>query len=189
MTCAMLSSWRRLHPHMQRPWAGPIGLVNNHGVLTPEQVQTLMQRVFVFPGFAAVMMGPAAIEAISNGLLFLNYAFVPARNLNVLQQKPTTQLWTSQFPFLEDQQPHALTINTNDPADVATKLGQVQELYNRWWVKGEYARVQLDAMLRGHVFLGKTRGHRSGHVPYEYTTVAVLLRVQGLMHNLAQMHS
>lgn len=155
--------------------------VQNHGVLSPEDLHNLMRWTFAYAGFAAVMMGPASIEAISQGMVFLNYAFVPPRNLNVMQDKPTTQLWTSQFPFLETQQPHVVTINTNDPADVKVKLATVRETYQQWWVKGNYSKVQPDAVLGSYVFLGKTRGHRSGYVPYAYTTVATLVRVKELM--------
>lgn len=155
--------------------------VQNHGVLSPEDLHKLMQQVFAYAGFAAVMMGPASIEAMSQGMVFLNYAFMPPRNLSIMQGKPTTQLWTSQFPFLETQQPHVLTIDAANSDDVRAKLTQVRETYEAWWSQGNYERVHSSAILGQHVFLGQTRGHRSGYVPFEYTTVGMLVRVNDLM--------
>jgi hypothetical protein len=164
---------------------GQLQEVHNHGVLSPTALHELMQKTFAYAGFAAVMMGPAAIEALSQGMVFLNYAFVPPANFSITQGKPTTQLWTSQFPFLESQQPHALTVNPRDPADVTAKLHMVKQLYNKWWVMDDYVKVPTKAKFGPYVFLGMTKGHRSGFVPYEYTTVAMLLRVSSLMQQNA----
>lgn len=155
--------------------------VMNHGVLAPNGLHKLMQETFAYAGFGAVMMGPAAIEALSNGMIFLNYAFCPPRNLSVTQGKPTTQLWTSQFPFLEHEGPHAITINTHNASDVKGKLQQLRQTYQEWWVQGQYRPLRTEAIMGEYVFLGLTHGHRSGYVPYEYTTVAMLLRVNNLV--------
>lgn len=161
--------------------AGTLTTVKNHGVLDHTDLHALMRELFVYAGFAAIMLGPAALEAMSQGMVFLNYAFVPPRNLSITQGKPTIQLWTSQFPFLEQQAPHAFTINVNDPSDVLDKLQLVKSTYTNWWVLKQFAQLQPDAVMGDFVFLGKTRGHRSGYVPYEYTSVAFLLRVDKLI--------
>lgn len=162
---------------------GVLPTVHNHGVLAPEDLHVLMQQTFVYAGFAAVMMGPASIEAMSQGMVFLNYEFSPPRNLSVLQGKPTTQLWTSQFPFLESQHPHVITINPKDAADVIGKLSEAKRIYEAWWLRGEYSKLEASALLGKYVFLGKTKGHRSGFVPVEYTSVGMLLRVHDLMQS------
>ena len=179
-----LSGFAPTHATAKDVPVGALPGVHNHGVLAPNSLHTLMQSTFAYAGFAAVMMGPAAIEALSNGMIFLNYAFVPPRNLSVTLGKPTTQLWTSQFPFLEHMAPHAITINTQDARDVQAKLGQLRQTYEQWWVQKQYSQLQPDAVMGDYVFLGNTRGHRSGYVPYEYTTVAMLLRVNKLIRGI-----
>lgn len=176
-----LSNFAKTHATAMGWPPGVLADVNNHGVLGPGSLHELMQQTFAYAGFPAVMMGPAAIEALSQGMIFLNYAFVPPVNLSVTQGKPTTQLWTSQFPFLETQQPHAVTINARDPLDVAAKLQMVRDVYDRWWVRGEYEQLKADAIIGPYVFLAKTKGHRMGYVPYEYTSVAMLQRVRTLV--------
>jgi hypothetical protein len=176
-----LSQFAPTHATAMGVPSGALTGVQNHGVLSPNDLKALMHETFAYAGFAAVMMGPAAIEALSNGMIFLNYAFVPPRNLSITQGKPTTQLWTSQFPFLEHEAPHAITINTLDASDVTSKLDTMRQTYDEWWVQGRYNRLRPDAVMGDYVFLGKTHGHRSGFVPYEYTTVAMLLRVDKLL--------
>jgi hypothetical protein len=165
--------------------SGGLSGVKNHGVQAPNDLHKLMQGMFAYAGFAAVMMGPAAIEALSNRMIFLNYAFVPPRDLSITQGKPTTQLWTSQFPFLEHEAPHAITIDTKNASDVKAKLAQLRHTYQEWWVNAKYRHLSSDAIMGDVVFLGNTRGHRSGYVPYEYTTVAMLLRVDKLVRGSA----
>lgn len=162
----------------------PVGIlteVHNHAVLSPPDLHRLMQESFVYAGFAEPLIGPAAIEAMSQGMIFLNYAFVPVRNLSKEMDKPTTQLWTSQFPFLETQTPHVITVNANDADNISAALNAVNQTYTKWWVQGRFEDLQDDAVLGDYVFLAKTRGHRGGYVPFEYTTVAMLQRVAALI--------
>jgi hypothetical protein len=148
-----LSDFAPTHATAKDVPVGALPGVHNHGVLAPN---TLMQSTFAYAGFAAVMMGPAAVEALSNGMIFLNYAFVPHRNMSVTLGKPTTQLWTRQFPFLEHEAPHAITINTQDARDVQAKLGQLRQTYEQWWVQKQYSQLQPDAVMGDLCFFWAT---------------------------------
>lgn len=77
---------------------GVLSNVQNHGVMSPEDLHKLMQQVFAYAGFAAVMMGPASIEATSQGMVFLNYAFVPPRNQHPARKAHHTAVHQS-IPF------------------------------------------------------------------------------------------
>jgi hypothetical protein len=67
------------------PKAGsPLSGVQNRGVLADADLHRLMSNTFAYAGFPAVQMGSAAIEAISQGMVFLNFGLKPAWNLSVL---------------------------------------------------------------------------------------------------------
>jgi hypothetical protein len=165
-----------------RGWPGSAALgVHNHGVLSASKLHDLMAESFVYAGFGEPMTGPAPLEAMANGMIYLNYAFNPPRNLSKTMDKPTTQLWTSQFPFLERYQPHAVTVDPGSVHNLTAGFAVVRATYNKWWVQGDYVHVAPEALLGDYVFLGKTRGHRSGYLPLEYTTVETLKRVSRLL--------
>jgi hypothetical protein len=173
------------------PTDSPLKGVNNHGVLSHQALHKLMSRTFAYAGFPSVLMGPAAIEAISQGMIFLNYGLSPPWNLSARQDKPTTQLWNSQFPFLEPFEPHVLTVDPTNTTSLQMQLAKLHDTYDRFWGTGSRGSTnqqqhhqQLppdDAQVEGHVLLAKTRGHRIGFVPREYTPVGMLLRVEALL--------
>jgi hypothetical protein len=108
-------------------------------------------------------------------------ALDPPWNLSSMLDKPTTQLWTSQFPFLEQFHPHVVTVAPNNIADTIAKLQLLHDTYQAWWTRADAKPVPNDMQILGHVFLAATRGMRGGFVPFEYTRPGMLLRVGHLM--------
>jgi hypothetical protein len=187
------------------PADSPLKGVHNYGVLSNQAMHKLMSRTFAYAGFPSPLLGPAAIEAISQGMVFLNYGLSPPWNLSARHDKPSTQLWHSQFPFLELFEPHVLTVDPTNTTSLQTQLEKLRATYDLFWVIGSRCGMNQqqqhkarnakcavhvqhqqwitpkDAQVEGHVFLAKTRGHRMGFVPREYTPVGMLLRVEALL--------
>jgi hypothetical protein len=117
------------------PSNSPLQGVHNWGVLPHQQLHSLMARTFAYAGLPAIMVGPAAIEAMSQGVVFLNYG-LPPWNMSEMMGKPTTQLWTSQFPYLEPYEPHVLTLDPKNATDLKLQLSTLRATCERWWGRG-----------------------------------------------------
>uniref|UniRef100_H2LSD8 alpha-1,6-mannosyl-glycoprotein 6-beta-N-acetylglucosaminyltransferase n=2 Tax=Oryzias latipes TaxID=8090 RepID=H2LSD8_ORYLA len=96
--------------------------VKNHGLLTQEQFLKLLHRAKVFIGLGFPYEGPAPIEAIALGCIFLQPRFDPPHtsdNNNFYKGKPTTRKISSQHPYAEQfiGKPYVLTVDmTNTTA-------------------------------------------------------------------------
>ncbi|CAD6186460.1 unnamed protein product [Caenorhabditis auriculariae] len=92
--------------------------VVNHGFLHADQISALLKSVKIFFGMGFPLEGPAPLEAIANGAVFINAAFrepKTRRNNKFLSEKPTLREWTSQCPYMEEfGPPHVYTIDINN---------------------------------------------------------------------------
>lgn len=104
--------------------------VRNHGVLPGMELHRLLRRTKVFVGLGFPYEGPAPLEAIANGAVFLNPVFdVPKDSLNTpfFKGKPTLRKLTSQHPYAEMYigHPHVRSIHMNDLESVQTIIREV----------------------------------------------------------------
>ena len=104
--------------------------VVNHGLLNGEQFQRLLRRTKVFVGLGFPYEGPAALEAIANGAIFLNPKFTPPLgrgNTDFFHGKPTSRNLTSQHPYAEEFIHHSavVTVDIDDLDAVKTALQAV----------------------------------------------------------------
>ncbi|PVD38108.1 hypothetical protein C0Q70_00719 [Pomacea canaliculata] len=133
--------------------------VVNHGILAGSDLHTLLRKVKVFVGLGFPYEGPAPLEAIANGAVFLNPRFNPphsSRNTKFFKGKPTQREVTSQHPYAEVfiGKPHIYTIDINN-------LTEVHEA--------------VQAILRQNKF--------SAYTPYEYTEEGMLQRMSAYIQH------
>uniref|UniRef100_UPI00398E5687 alpha-1,6-mannosylglycoprotein 6-beta-N-acetylglucosaminyltransferase A-like isoform X3 n=1 Tax=Pristiophorus japonicus TaxID=55135 RepID=UPI00398E5687 len=106
--------------------------INNHGILSGHDLHLLLRGTKVFVGLGFPYEGPAPLEAIANGCIFLNVNFNPPKsrkNTNFFQGKPTFRELSSQHPYAEVYigKPHVWTVNIDNPSDVEEALRQIME--------------------------------------------------------------
>uniref|UniRef100_A0A6Q2Y248 alpha-1,6-mannosyl-glycoprotein 6-beta-N-acetylglucosaminyltransferase n=1 Tax=Esox lucius TaxID=8010 RepID=A0A6Q2Y248_ESOLU len=99
------------------------GEVINHGLLTQDQFLQLLRRAKVFVGLGFPFEGPAPLEAIASGCVFLQPRFQPplsSENSPFYKGKPTTRLVSSQHPYAEEfiGKPFVWTVNMTNATDV-----------------------------------------------------------------------
>ncbi|CAH1789934.1 unnamed protein product [Owenia fusiformis] len=133
--------------------------VINHGVLGGDELYKLLSQSKVFIGLGFPYEGPAPLEAIANGCVFINPRFVPAhssRNNKFFQGKPTSREVTSQHPYAEEfiKEPHTYTINIGDPEEVERTIKKIND------------QPQVDAFL-----------------PFEFTEAGMLQRMNAYIKN------
>ncbi|XP_077583132.1 alpha-1,6-mannosylglycoprotein 6-beta-N-acetylglucosaminyltransferase A isoform X2 [Stigmatopora nigra] len=104
--------------------------VRNHGILSGRDLQFLLRETKLFVGLSFPYEGPAPLEAIANGCVFLNPKFNPpksSKNTDFFKGKPTLRELTSQHPYAEVYigQPHVWTVDINNPADVERAIHSI----------------------------------------------------------------
>ncbi|KAM3720366.1 Alpha-1,6-mannosylglycoprotein 6-beta-N-acetylglucosaminyltransferase [Dirofilaria immitis] len=98
-------------------------LIINHGVLTGPELHALLRRVKIFLGLGFPFEGPAPLEAIANGVVFINPSFNPPKSRkksDFFKDKPTLRKLTSQNPYAEIfiGRPHVLTADIENSSQV-----------------------------------------------------------------------
>ncbi|KAG7227783.1 hypothetical protein INR49_013577, partial [Caranx melampygus] len=97
--------------------------IRNHGLLTQEHFLRLLRRAKVFVGLGFPYEGPAPIEAIALGCVFLQPQFDPPHssdNNDFYKGKPTTRQISSQHPYAEEfiGKPHVWTVDVTNRTNV-----------------------------------------------------------------------
>ncbi|KAM9837962.1 alpha-1,6-mannosylglycoprotein 6-beta-N-acetylglucosaminyltransferase B-like [Aulostomus maculatus] len=97
--------------------------IRNHGLLTQERFLQLLRRAKVFVGLGFPYEGPAPIEAIALGCVFLQPRLDPPHssdNNDFYKGKPTTRQISSQHPYAEEfiGKPHVWTVDMTNRTDV-----------------------------------------------------------------------
>ncbi|KAF0025335.1 hypothetical protein F2P81_022216 [Scophthalmus maximus] len=101
--------------------------ITNHGLLTQEHFLRLLGRAKVFVGLGFPYEGPAPIEAIALGCVFLQPRFDPPHssvNNDFYKGKPTSRQISSQHPYAEEfiGRPHVWTVDMANRTDVREAL-------------------------------------------------------------------
>lgn len=104
--------------------------VINHGILSGLELHKLLRQAKVFVGLGFPYEGPAPLEAIANGAVFLNPRFTPphsSKNTKFFKGKPTQREVTSQHPYAEVfiGKPSVYTINMNNLTEVRQALDEI----------------------------------------------------------------
>ncbi|XP_072298625.1 alpha-1,6-mannosylglycoprotein 6-beta-N-acetylglucosaminyltransferase B-like [Eucyclogobius newberryi] len=141
-----------LHHHMeihgtvyydsQRPPQVP-AFVKNHGLLPQHELQQLLRKAKLFIGFGFPYEGPAPLEAIANGCIFLQPMFNPPHssfNHDFFKGKPTSRKVSSQHPYAEQYigRPHVITIDFGNWTNINETIREIMELNVEPFVPHEY---------------------------------------------------
>uniref|UniRef100_A0A3Q3ID74 alpha-1,6-mannosyl-glycoprotein 6-beta-N-acetylglucosaminyltransferase n=1 Tax=Monopterus albus TaxID=43700 RepID=A0A3Q3ID74_MONAL len=97
--------------------------IRNHGLLTQKHFLQLLRRAKVFVGLGFPYEGPAPIEAVALGCVFLQPRFEPPHssdNTDFYKGKPTTRQITSQHPYAKEVigKPYVWTVDITNKTDV-----------------------------------------------------------------------
>ncbi|XP_064178353.1 alpha-1,6-mannosylglycoprotein 6-beta-N-acetylglucosaminyltransferase B-like [Anguilla rostrata] len=115
-----------LHATVFQPPGRPSALpdfISNHGLLPQDRLQRLLLRAKLFVGLGFPYEGPAPLEAVALGCVFLQPRFQPphsAENSNFYQGKPTSRQVHSQHPYAEDfiGKPYVWTVDMDNSTEV-----------------------------------------------------------------------
>ncbi|XP_010781558.1 alpha-1,6-mannosylglycoprotein 6-beta-N-acetylglucosaminyltransferase B [Notothenia coriiceps] len=141
----------------QRPPEVP-AFVKNHGLLPQQELQQLLRKAKLFIGLGFPYEGPAPLEAIANGCIFLQPKFNPPHsslNHDFFRGKPTSRKVSSQHPYAEQYigRPHVITIDFNNSEEFEATIREIM-------------RINVEPLL-----------------PYEYTCEGMLERVHAYIQN------
>uniref|UniRef100_A0A8B9W2X1 alpha-1,6-mannosyl-glycoprotein 6-beta-N-acetylglucosaminyltransferase n=1 Tax=Anas zonorhyncha TaxID=75864 RepID=A0A8B9W2X1_9AVES len=158
---AILNKYMEIHGTVyyetQRPPEVP-AFVKNHGLLPQHEFQQLLRKAKLFIGFGFPYEGPAPLEAIANGCVFLQARFNPPHsslNHEFFRGKPTSREVSSQHPYAEDfiGKPHVWTVDYNN---------------------SEEFEAAIKAIMRTQV---------EPYLPYEYTCEGMLERIHAYIQH------
>ncbi|XP_053309926.1 alpha-1,6-mannosylglycoprotein 6-beta-N-acetylglucosaminyltransferase B [Spea bombifrons] len=156
-----------LHKHMeihgtvyfetQRPPEVP-AFVKNHGLLPQQDLQQLLKKAKLFIGFGFPYEGPAPLEAVANGCVFLQPRFNPPHsslNHEFFRGKPTSREVSSQHPYMEMAigRPYVITVDYNNTLEF---------------------EAAIKAIMRSKV---------EPFLPYEYTSEGMLQRLHAYIQH------
>uniref|UniRef100_A0A8K9XPY1 alpha-1,6-mannosyl-glycoprotein 6-beta-N-acetylglucosaminyltransferase n=1 Tax=Oncorhynchus mykiss TaxID=8022 RepID=A0A8K9XPY1_ONCMY len=141
----------------QRPPEVP-AFVKNHGLLPQQELQQLLRKAKLFIGFGFPYEGPAPLEAIANGCIFLQPKFKPSHsslNHEFFRGKPTSRQVSSQHPYAEQYigRPHVITVDFNNSQEFESAIQDIMK-----------TKVEP-------------------YLPYEYTCEGMLERVHAYIQN------
>ncbi|XP_076818912.1 alpha-1,6-mannosylglycoprotein 6-beta-N-acetylglucosaminyltransferase A-like [Clavelina lepadiformis] len=135
--------------------------VINHKNMEQSAFLDLLDKASVYVGVGTPVEGPAALEAIAKGVVFLNPKFNPPRH--VTQGKPTARTLTSQNPYAENRigKPHVYTINIRNLTDIEVALKKIKESPRpKPYVPHEFTRLgfleRVNAYIENQDFCSET---------------------------------
>ncbi|KAK7507475.1 hypothetical protein BaRGS_00001410 [Batillaria attramentaria] len=104
--------------------------VINHGILSGLELHKLLRQAKVFVGLGFPYEGPAPLEAVANGAVFLNPRFSPphsSKTTKFFKGKPTQREVTSQHPYAEVfiGKPSVYTINISNLTEVRLSVQEI----------------------------------------------------------------
>lgn len=129
--------------------------VINHGVMKADDYQRLLRKSKVFIGVGEPYEGPAPLEAISQGCVFINLKLDPPlsrENSFFFEGKPTSRQLASQNPYMETfiGKPYVYTIDVNNFELVESTVKEILSseavkpyLPYEWTPKGMLERVNI----------------------------------------------
>lgn len=117
----------------------------NHGILPGPDLQRLLLESKLFIGLGFPYEGPAPLEAIAAGCVFINPKFDPAHNSDntkFFKGKPTKRGLSSQHPYAEYfiSQPNVFTVDVADLKEVERVVAKAIELVENGTVQGYLPR-------------------------------------------------
>mmetsp|Transcript_28396 Transcript_28396/g.60557 ORF Transcript_28396/g.60557 Transcript_28396/m.60557 type:complete len:600 (-) Transcript_28396:90-1889(-) len=150
--------------------------VEIQGVAKPAEFLELMRSSAVYLGVGEPLIAPSAFEALNLGTHVIQPRFPEPK---ILQNKPITQEWTSQHPFLEKiPEPYVFTV---DPRDMSTVAEAFERIRNEF--EAYYDDEPGGAALRGRANHKLYRFYEFGEYPNneKYSIPGFVGRVRGIL--------
>lgn len=122
--------------------------VINHGVLSHTALVELLKKAKMFVGLGFPYEGPAPLEAISYGCVFINYKHDQPHgphNDQFFRNKPTTRNLSSQNPYMEDfvGEPYVYTVNVNNREEIINVLEKIKNHDFKPYLPHEFTKLGL----------------------------------------------
>uniref|UniRef100_A0A3B4GFL1 alpha-1,6-mannosyl-glycoprotein 6-beta-N-acetylglucosaminyltransferase n=1 Tax=Pundamilia nyererei TaxID=303518 RepID=A0A3B4GFL1_9CICH len=152
----------------QRPPEVP-AFVKNHGLLPQHELQQLLRKAKLFIGFGFPYEGPAPLEAIANGCIFLQPKFNPPHsslNHEFFRGKPTSREVFSQHPYAEQYigRPHVMTVDYNNSVEFDSAIKEIMRTKVEPYLPYEYTcegmLERVHAYIQHQVSVGSAGGSR-----------------------------
>ncbi|XP_029782951.1 alpha-1,6-mannosylglycoprotein 6-beta-N-acetylglucosaminyltransferase B [Suricata suricatta] len=143
----ILSKYMEIHGTVyyesQRPPEVP-AFVKNHGLLPQPEFQQLLRKAKLFIGFGFPYEGPAPLEAVANGCVFLQARFSPPHsslNHEFFRGKPTSRELFSQHPYAENfiGKPHVWTVDYNSSEEFEAAIKAIMKTQVEPYLPYEYS--------------------------------------------------
>uniref|UniRef100_A0A1I7TD32 alpha-1,6-mannosyl-glycoprotein 6-beta-N-acetylglucosaminyltransferase n=1 Tax=Caenorhabditis tropicalis TaxID=1561998 RepID=A0A1I7TD32_9PELO len=117
--------------------------VQNHGFLNSREISELLDETTIFFGLGFPLEGPAPLEAMAHGAVFINAKFEEPKsrkNYKFLSEKPTLREWTSQNPYMEKiGEPHVITVDVNNETELEDAIKRAIQLKPKPFVPFEFS--------------------------------------------------
>ncbi|CAJ1368299.1 unnamed protein product, partial [Effrenium voratum] len=127
--------------------------VEIRGVLSPQEFHDLLRGSAVYVGVGEPLIAPSCFEALSLGTHVVQPRFPEPR---VLRNKPITQNWTSQHPFLEKvPEPFAFTIDPLDVEAIASTFRTLRRAFDSVYARGDAEAVDLRRFYSAGTYPGR----------------------------------
>nr|VZI41830.1 unnamed protein product [Spirometra erinaceieuropaei] len=131
--------------------------IKHHGLLAGAAYMDVLRSSKVFVGVGFPYEGPAPVEAIANGVIFVNPSFNPPKsryNTDFFSSKPTSRGVTSQHPYIENfiGEPFSYTVDIQNET-------AVRELFSRL----------------------RQQPKPPAYVPFEFTTAGMMERLHAYL--------
>ncbi|KAF1771011.1 hypothetical protein GCK72_002835 [Caenorhabditis remanei] len=131
--------------------------VQNYGFLNSDEISTLLDKTNIFFGLGFPLEGPAPLEAMAHGAVFINAKFKEPKsrkNYRFLAEKPTLREWTSQNPYMEKiGEPHVITVDIDDEEALEAAIKRAIQLKPKPFVPFEFSPAGM--LLRVALLLEK----------------------------------
>ncbi|CAE7637791.1 gly-2, partial [Symbiodinium pilosum] len=146
--------------------------VDVRSVQSPAAFRELLQASAVYVGVGEPLIAPSCFEALSAGTHVIQPRFPEPRTV---PNKPITQKWTSQHPFLEQvPEPFAYTVDPEDLKALGGTFRKLRMAFDSVYGKGA---VALNTTLRNFYATGEYPGREV------YSTEGFLQRVAHIVNS------
>uniref|UniRef100_A0A7E4ZTL0 alpha-1,6-mannosyl-glycoprotein 6-beta-N-acetylglucosaminyltransferase n=1 Tax=Panagrellus redivivus TaxID=6233 RepID=A0A7E4ZTL0_PANRE len=159
--------------------------VHNLGLLSGREFHVQLRKSKVFLGLGFPLEGPAPLEAISNGAIFINHRFDPPKSRltwSFFADKPTLRKLASQNPYMERfvGAPLVITVDVFNQTELKAAYVQAMATENKPYLPREFSFIgmleRVDIILTRHDYCSSS-GLAPAYPPWE--SAKIILASEG----------
>uniref|UniRef100_A0AC35F5V5 Alpha-1,6-mannosyl-glycoprotein 6-beta-N-acetylglucosaminyltransferase n=1 Tax=Panagrolaimus sp. PS1159 TaxID=55785 RepID=A0AC35F5V5_9BILA len=142
-------------------FSNKFNFVTNHNLLTGKEFHALLRQTKIFLGLGFPLEGPAPLEAVANGAIFINHRFNPPKSrlsYKFFEDKPTLRELDSQSPYMERfiGEPYVITCNVFNQSELEAAYQKAMSFYPEPFLPIEFSAYgmleRVDVILSRHNF-------------------------------------